>query len=80
MDAKIQVFAVLRIDTHGSIESEQGWPQGLACPVVTVKEVLPSFEEAEREAERLNQLQEGKGCYYFAQATRFFPFGRKAIR
>ena len=45
--------------------------------IATVKEVLPSKEEAEREAARLNRLVSKKPhIQYFAQPTRFYPEGR----
>lgn len=37
---------------------------------ITVKKVIASREEAEREVTRLNALQRDKGCVYFWQATR----------
>jgi hypothetical protein len=43
---------------------------------VTVKELLPTLEDAEQEVERLNTLNADKGCVYFAQMTRFFADGR----
>lgn len=44
---------------------------------VTVKEVLPTLEEAEAEVARLNELvADDAEVTYFAQPTRFFPEGR----
>jgi hypothetical protein len=43
-----------------------------------VKEILPSMEGAEKEVERLNELSRDKGCYYFWQATRYFPEGKES--
>jgi hypothetical protein len=64
---RMQVFAVVRFD----LESRD--PE-LA---VTVKEVVPTLEEAQIEVARLNELVEGKSrVRYFWQATRFFPEGR----
>jgi hypothetical protein len=62
-----QVYAVVRLDldartSHGA---------------VTVKEVLPTQEEAEREVERLNGLRSDHLTTYFWQATRYFPDGRE---
>lgn len=42
---------------------------------VTVKEILPSREEAEREVARLNALDAESGSTYFWQYTRYFPEG-----
>lgn len=68
------VFAVLRFDPP----NDRRWESVLADPgqYVTVKELVPTQEEAEREVERLTALQEGKGCIYFAQVTRLYPEGR----
>jgi hypothetical protein len=65
MDEKIQVFAVIRLDDRSNIEDG-----------ITVKEILPTLEEAIREVERLNSLNAMKGSRYFWQTTRFFPQGR----
>jgi hypothetical protein len=43
---------------------------------ITVKEVLPTWEEAEQEVQRLNALNADKGCVYFASLARYFPEGR----
>jgi len=64
MGAKAQVYAVVRIDEHLS-----------GTDAITVKEILPTMEQAEREVERLNVLNRDKGSYYFWQATRYFPQG-----
>jgi hypothetical protein len=67
MVKKIQVFAVLRIDDYiSSLED-----------AVTVKEVLPTKDEAQREVERLNKLNASKRSRYFCQVTRYFPDGRQ---
>lgn len=64
MDTKVQVYAVIRIDEYSSIRDS-----------ITVKEILPTMEQAEREVERLNRLNRDKSSYYFWQATRYFPEG-----
>jgi hypothetical protein len=38
---------------------------------VTVKKVVCDPHYAAREVERLNELNQEKGCYYFSQVTRF---------
>ncbi len=43
---------------------------------ITVKELLPTQDEADREVERLNALNAGKDCVYFSTITRFYPKGR----
>lgn len=66
MREKIPVFAVVRIeDAFTSIENG-----------ITIKEILPTLEEALREVERLNKLQASKRCHYFCQQTRYYPDGR----
>ena len=67
-------YAVLRFDFYddlsaASIREDPGVH-------VTVKEILPTLEEAQREVERLTALNEGKDCVYFFQFTRVFPDGR----
>jgi hypothetical protein len=64
MGAKVQVYAVVRIDEYLS-----------GADAITVKEILPTIEQADREVERLNRLNSDKGSYYFWQATRYFPRG-----
>ena len=66
MDEKVQVFAIIRLDDYSNIEDG-----------ITVKEVVPTLEEAIREVERLNGLNADKGSRYFWRTTRFFPQGRK---
>jgi hypothetical protein len=62
---KIQVFAVIRIDRDRMTED-----------AITIKEILPTREQAAEEVERLNALNEPRGARYFWQATRYFPSGR----
>lgn len=46
----------------------------------TVKEVLPSAREADREAERLNELvQHLEGTFYFVAESSFYPSGRGSL-
>jgi len=65
MYQKVAVFAVVRVDDACHVEA-----------AITVKEILPTMEEAVKEVERLNKLNQDKGAYYFWQATRYFPLGR----
>jgi len=62
----IHLFAVIRVDADIK-ELEDA---------ITVKEVLPTREEAVSEVHRLNQLNAAKGCHYFWQTTRY----RKPLR
>ena len=61
MDAKVEIYAVVRIDGHLSVRDS-----------VTVKEILPTMGQAEIEVERLNRLNGDKRCYYFWRATNYF--------
>lgn len=66
MREKIPVFAVVRVEDYfNSIENG-----------ITIKEILPTLEEALQEVERLNKLQAAKRCHYFCQQTRYYPDGR----
>ena len=65
MSKKVHVYAVLRIEED--IAGDQG---------ISVKEILPTMEEAIQEVERLNRLQRGKNCHYFWWIGRYFPEGR----
>ncbi len=68
MREKRQVFAVLRF--------EKNWNQWKDPQLaVAVTKVLPTFDEAEAEARRLNALNAAKGATYIVQATRYFPSG-----
>ncbi len=62
---KVAVFAVIRID-------RDQWTDD----AITIKEILPTMDQAAEEVERLNRLNETKGARYFWQATRYFPEGR----
>jgi hypothetical protein len=57
------VYAIIRLDEFLS---------GAAPDrnLITVKKVVRSQEEAEREVHRLNKLNADKGCQYFYQITR----------
>lgn len=43
---------------------------------ITLKEAVPTFEEAEAEATRLNALKDPGSTRYFAAPVRFYPAGR----
>jgi hypothetical protein len=62
---KVQVYAVVRVDDY--LEGEDA---------ITVREILPTMEEAIKEVDRLNQLNGPKGAHYFWQATNYFSNGR----
>lgn len=66
---RIQVYAVVRIDDGRLAEDN-----------ITVKEILPTMQEAFEEVERLNGLNSAKGARYFWQATRYFPEGKKTSK
>jgi hypothetical protein len=61
---KETVWAVVRIDDHEGAELEER---------ITLREILPTSEEAETEAARLNALGKAR---YFVQAGNYFPDGR----
>lgn len=59
------VYAVLRLDPgDGPLERQ-----------VTVTKVMRDRDAAEREVERLNTLNSGKGCQYVVQITRLVDSG-----
>jgi hypothetical protein len=62
------VFAVLRLDPP----HDGNWSavRGDAGTYITVKELVPTQAEAEREVKRLAALSEELDCIYFAQVTR----------
>jgi len=67
----IPVGAVVRLDLF-SIRDQ---------PELSVKvvEVLPDYESAAAESAHLNQLNQGKGCIYLPQGTRWYPNGRQVV-
>ena len=67
-------YAVLRVDAVDELSPSRLWVE--PGSFVTVKEVLATQEEAEREVERLTALNADKGCLYFWQFTRVFREGR----
>jgi len=67
MSEKINLYVVIRVDEFESVSGDD---------LITVKEILPTLEEAIAEVERLNKLQEGKRCHYFWRLGRYFPQGR----
>ena len=74
----VPVYAVVRIDIHQPSDEEGDQPnagEGLSF-YVTVKEVLPTLDEARAEVKRLNGLKEGRGVRYIWQYSRYFPEGR----
>lgn len=75
-----EAFAIVRLDRldHRPVDFEQegSGPDIGSGPVdVTVKEVVLGLAAAKREVERLNGLNESKGCRYFWQSTRLFDDG-----
>jgi hypothetical protein len=69
-------YAIVRLDWSERAQDfahEGSGPVISLGPVdVTIKEVVLELGEAEREVERLNRLNESKGCRYFWQGTRLF--------
>jgi hypothetical protein len=69
-----QLYAVVRVDHPKGDSLSRVLDDPGTC--ITVKEVLPTLEDAEREVQRLNALNAEKGCTYLWQVTRFFREGR----
>jgi hypothetical protein len=67
MREAIHVYAVVRVDDFNAEFGDS---------TISIKEILPTLEEAIREVERLNKLNADKECHYFWQLTRYFPQGR----
>ncbi len=68
------LYAVVRFDIpdRRRLERMVEYPD----QYITVKELLPTQEEADREVERLNAVNAGKSCTYWSTITRFYPAGR----
>ena len=67
MNDKISLYVVIRVDEFDSASGDE---------LISIKEILPTIEEAIAEVERLNRLQAGKRCHYFWRLGRYFPQGR----
>ena len=67
MRGAIHVYAVVRIDDFLADSGDAA---------ITIKEIVPTMEEAIQEVERLNKLNASKEAHYFWQLTRYFPQGR----
>lgn len=68
------VYVVFRVEPEIFQASEADDISAL----ITIKEVLPSEEQADAEVQRLNALNSAKGVRYFFQNARHYPDGRKA--
>jgi hypothetical protein len=64
---KISLYTVIRVDEFERVSDDER---------ITIKEILPTLEEAVEEVERLNKLQKGKRCHYFWRLGRYYPQGR----
>ena len=73
------VFAVVRVSQgypHQDLAGSEVGPGILFNEFdVTVKEIVTTAEEAEREVARLNHLNATQDCRYFWTGTRYFPDG-----
>lgn len=69
MPAKLEVYAVVRIDQLHSNED-----------AIAITAILPTMEEAVSEVARLNGLNKDKGAHYFWRTTRYFPKGKGTAR
>jgi hypothetical protein len=74
-----KAYAIVRLDWSDRAKDFelQGFGPAISLgPLdVTIKEVVLDQDEAERAVERLNRLNESKGCRYFWQGTRLFAEG-----
>jgi len=75
-----EAYAIVRLDrlNHrpADFEEEGAGPNiGVGAVGVTIKEVVLDLAEAKSEVDRLNRLNESKGCRYFWQGTRLFDDG-----
>ena len=61
----IQMYAVVRVD--GPVKGPDQYEN-----MITVKEIVPTLENAAAEVARLNKLNQKKGCPYFWQTTKVF--------
>lgn len=72
---KRPVYPVLRVQPEGiEFDRDDVLPDGLLG--IDIPQVLPTYEEAQAEAARLNELNGHKGYRYYALASRFYPEGR----
>lgn len=73
--AKRHVYPVIRIDAANlAVDRTDLFPDGLVG--IDIPIVLPTQQEAEAEAARLNELNGHKGYRYYAWLSRFYPEGR----
>lgn len=64
-----QVAAVVRLDRYAMHMEDPAL-------FIKVHSIVPTFEEAESEAQRLNDGSDPAKSLYFAQVTHWFPDGR----
>ena len=65
------LFVVVRVDLP--LLGEDAHSLNMSINLV---EAVPTKAEADAEAQRLNEVNDGKGFVYFAQYVRHFPDGR----
>ena len=76
-----KAYAVYRVDYFDDLDGSGAMPESIANTHdfgkyrVTVKEVVMSIEEAEKEVERLNRVNANKRCRYFFDGTHLFDEG-----
>jgi hypothetical protein len=66
---RVEVYAVVRLDHY--------LPVATLEERITIKEIVPTLEQAESEVARLTALVSDDGSTYFSQYTRYFPDGRQ---
>lgn len=67
----VDYFAVIRVDLP--IKTDD--PNDIRNSI-TIKEALPTVEEARHEVDRLNELNRGKSCVYVWNKVKVFTDGR----
>jgi hypothetical protein len=72
-DGRQEVFAVVRLDLFLQEDAP-------VSELVTVKEILPTNDEAADEASRLNSEVDSQRVIYVVQPTRYYSEGRRVTQ
>ncbi len=77
----IQVVAVVRYSYFQEVNVDRTVKLSLEKlqALISVVEVLPTYEDAKREADRLNDVNADSDVLYYAESTRWYPDGRIKI-
>ena len=80
-EAALPVYAIIRLDVRlhdlSAFEGHSNMPE--TATTVTIKKIVASIDVAEREVERLNELNGDEGCRYYWQHTRLYPDDLKQV-